>query len=238
MPVPHSVLITGTSSGIGQALAQHYLTLGSMVYGVSRKSEESLNQSAHFHWIPCDLEDSAGIESAIQNAKLPSLFNVVILNAGQLGRIQRMVEAEEEELKRLMQVHVWANQALLKTLFLREIVLHQVVGISSGAAVNGNAGWSGYSISKAAFNMWLSLFAQDYPETHFTALAPGLVDTQMQDYLCEAVNTELYPSVGRLKSARGTEAMPTPEELAPQLVELLPKLLSFNSGSFQDIRKI
>lgn len=238
MPVPYSVLITGTSSGIGLELAKYHLNEGHTVYGISRKCNDDLNDDPHFSWLQIDLEDDESIESSLSHVVLPSLFNQVILNAGQIGRIQRLVDADQDELKRLMQVHVWSNQVLLRTLFLKEIVLHQVIGISSGAAVNGSAGWSGYSISKAAFNMWLKLFAHDYPETHFCALAPGLVDTKMQDYLCDEADDLLFPSLGRIQTARGSTSMPTAADLAPSLAQAILKLKSFPSGSFQDIRSM
>lgn len=238
MPVQHSVLISGTSSGLGLELAKNYLNSGSQVWGLSRRFNEELAHFKDYHHISCDFEQESNLESILKEQQFPSMFNVIILNAGQLGNIQRLVDSDQEELKRLMQVHVWSHQALLKYLFLKEVVIHQIVGISSGASVNGSAGWSGYSISKAAFNMWLQLFAHDYPTTHFTSLAPGLIDTQMQDQLQNNSNEILFPSIAKLKESKAQGLVYTAQELAPKLINAFPKLLDFPSGSYQDIRKI
>lgn len=238
MPVQHSVLISGTSSGLGLELAKDYLNSGSQVWGLSRNLSEELSHYNDYHHISCDFENEITLETHLKEQQFPSMFNLVILNAGQLGTIQRLVDSEQEELKRLMQVHVWSHQILLKYLFLKEIVIHQIIGISSGASVNGSAGWSGYSISKAAFNMWIQLFSHDYPTTHFTALAPGLIDTQMQEQLQNNPNEAFFPSITKLKESKAQGLVWTPQELAPRLIQSFPKLLEFPSGSYQDIRKI
>ena len=241
MAKPHRVFITGVSSGLGLALCKKYLEQGSDVYGLSRKEVPELTSSIlskNFHHISCDLESEESIVKSLSQTKLPDLFNLVILNAGQVGQIRTLIDSNLKEMQRLMQVHLWANQTIMQSLIKSDILVKQVIGISSGAAVNGNQGWSGYSLSKAAFNMWISLFSQDFPETHFTALAPGLIDTKMQDYLCDEVNAKIFKSLQRIKGLRGTIKMPTPEELAPRFVELVPQLLNFKSGSFQDIRMI
>ena len=86
--------------------------------------------------------------------------------------------------------------------------------------------------------MMLKLYAAEIPDTHFCSLAPGLVDTSMQDYLCglEASYGAKFPTVARIQSARGTDGMPSPEQLAPRLLDKIGELLKEPSGSFIDIR--
>jgi hypothetical protein len=62
----------------------------------------------------------------------------------------------------------------------------------------------------------------------------------MQDYLCElpASACETYPSLGRIQAARGTDAMPAPDELAPTLLQCFEDLRSEPSGCFIDIRNL
>ena len=47
-----------------------------------------------------------------------------------------------------------------------------------------------------------------------------------------------FPSVNRLKSAKGTPAMPKPNEAAILLSEAFDKALQFESGSYIDIREL
>ena len=128
-----------------------------------------------------------------------------------------MNQAKLEDLKSSMDINLWSNQVLCQCLFRFVNDVSQLVMISSGASINGNAGWGGYSLSKATLNMLVKLWANERPGTHFTSFAPGLIDTAMQDILCEQVSAEVCPSVERLKRARGTEAMPQADEAGTQL---------------------
>ncbi len=166
-----------------------------------------------------------------------SELDLIILNAGRLGVFGDLGEAELFELKTTMQVNLWANKTLLDAVFALNIRVHQVVTISSGAAVNGNRGWSGYSISKAALNMLTQLYAKERPDTHFCALAPGVVDTAIQDELLEREPDARFPAVEVLRSKRNTTEMPKPREAALRLIEIFEKLPSLvESGDFADIR--
>ena len=229
------VLITGTSSGIGHGLAKHYCSQGAEVYGISRR--ESDIQSENFHHLSLDLLDYDAVKSEIPKfVKDVEEFDLVILNAGVLGKIQPMAKAQLSELKHTMEMNLWSQKMLLDTL-LSSTSIKTVIGISSGAGVNGNLGWSGYSLSKAALNMLIQLYAQEFKQTKFYAFAPGLVDTNMQDHLWE-VSEEKYPSVKKLHDARGTQNMPKPEEFASKFEKALPELLKMDSGKFVDIRKM
>ena len=228
------IFISGVSSGIGLALAKQYLALGAEVYGLSRRP----CPDSRVKWQACDLADLNSIES-ILGELCPNIekFDLAILNAGVLGTIQDLQDADMDELRNIMDINLWANKALIDYLCGTKET-SQVITLSSGAAVNGNRGWSGYSLSKAALNMMTSLYAKEFENTHFTAFAPGLVDTAMQDQLCSIEEVGDFSSLTRIQSARGTENMPTADELAVKLPKVFKELLNYQSGSFVDIRKM
>jgi len=232
-----SVLISGVSSGLGKALAEKYLEQGAVVYGFSRR-ECSLNNE-RFHFKQIDLEDAANLPGALYELLVDvDTLDLAVLNAGILGRISKMGDAPLAELKKCMDINLWANKILLDWLFKHMALVSQVVAISSGASVNGNKGWGGYALSKAALNMLVQLYASEFPETHFTALAPGLVDTAMQDYLCSLSSGDEFPSINRIQESRGTEKMPTAQQLSEKLAKVFDGLLLGTSGSFVDVRSI
>ena len=233
------IFITGNSSGLGRGFTRHYLRQGAEVYGCSRRGCNLQESGGRLHDIHCDLGDLESIAPAL-DALLGGVekLDLVILNAGILGAIKTMRDTTLEELRRIMDINVWSNKVILDWLLDSGMSIGQIVFISSGAAVNGSKGWGGYSLSKAALNMLARLYAHEFPATHLTALAPGLVDTPMQDYLCDpgSVNVEEFPSVQKLRDARGTANMPAPDEAAARIAAVIPELGSHPSGSFLDIR--
>ena len=233
-----TIYITGVSSGLGNGLVKVYLEQGAVVYGCSRRKPEDLvDQGLRFQKI--DLADSsAGKELLSEQIRDVSHFDVVILNAARLGKIRDMQDTPLADLRETMEINLWANKWILDTVFSQGRTVQQVVAISTGASQSGSRGWNGYSLSKAALNMLVQLYAGERPETHFTSLAPGLVDTAMQDYLTNLPEDDRYPPLEVLKAAKGTERMPDGETCARKLVDLFPRLLQLDSGSYADIRNL
>ena len=143
-----------------------------------------------------------------------------------------------EEMKQVVQVNLWANKVILDTIFKLGIPVAQVVAISSGAATTPHRGWNAYAISKAALNMMMGLYAAERPETHFCALAPGMVDTAMQDQVSEIPKDGRFPSLEMLRMAKGSPMMPKPDEVAPRLIEAMSKARKYPSGSFLDLNSL
>lgn len=86
--------------------------------------------------------------------------------------------------------------------------------------------------------MLIKLYAGEATKTHFTSLAPGLVDTPMQDYLTNLPADDRYKPLDTLKAAKGTDQMPSGEDCARKLVDVFPRLLALESGSYADVRKL
>lgn len=236
---PQRILITGVSSGLGYALATTYLEQGWKVYGVSRSYPDGLQGNPNFYFQALDLADLRYIPNALASLlSHAKKLDLVVLNAGVICPIGDMKDSRMEDLNYAMTVNVWANKVIIDTLLQRGIEVNQVVAISSGAASTGLRGWNGYAISKSALNMMIQLYAQEQPHTHFTSLAPGLVDTPMQDYISSVTNVEKFPTIARLQRLKGTAEMPSPDGAAQKLVHAFPRLMSLPSGSFTDVRKM
>ncbi len=238
--IAKTVLLTGASSGLGHAFAQTYLAAGWNVYAVSRRPPADLLDHTRLIFQPLDLSTDDEIADSIDRllANIQQV-DLAILNAGVLGRFGDLTEIPVAEMKQTMDVNLWANKLVLDGLFARGRNVTQVVMISSGASVNGNRGWNGYALSKAALNMLTKLAAAERPHTHFTAFSPGLVDTAMQDTLCTQPADPRFPSLEVLRSKRGTPEMSMPEEAARRMVPLFAELPSrTDSGAFVDVRRL
>ena len=237
MTEKNSVFITGNSSGIGLALTGEYLARGYQVYGVSRRGcplqDDALNDAQ------CDLADFDTVPPALQSllGDVMSL-DLVVLNAGVLGDIRELHATPMADIRCVMDINLWANKAVMDWLHDSDIRIGQIVFMSSGAAVNGNKGWNGYALSKAALNMMAQLYVHEFPDTHIAAFAPGLVHTRMQDDIRDHVDSTRFPSTQVLKDAIGTGLMPEPREAGRLLADAFARLPAWPSGSFLDIRSM
>ncbi len=235
-----TVLITGVSSGLGLSLTKTFLKMNWAVYGLSRTEPTPLIGHENFHFAKVDLAQAETIQGHLEKLVTGvTNFDLVILNAGIIGQFGDMTAVPLETMKAVMDVNLWSNKVILDSLMKEEITLRQVVAISSGAATSGSRGWNAYGISKAALNMLIKLYAKELPATHFCALAPGLIDSQMQEYLCGLNMREDFPTLDILKSKRSTPEMPGPDEAAEILVKCFAEIYAkVQSGEFADIRKM
>lgn len=233
------MFITGTNSGIGNALAKAYLEKGAVVYGISRRFNSRMEKYADYYHLSYDLRDVVHLKERLQeflgNA---DTLDQVILNAGTLPPINDMQDTTMEEILHVMMVNVWSNKVLLDTLIQTVAKIHQVVAISSGAAVSGSRGWNVYAISKAALNMMIKLYSKEMPEIHFTALAPGVVDTKMQELIYNQKDGDRFEIVSKLRQMRDEKIMTDPRENALQLIEAMGIVLQEESGQFIDVRDL
>jgi len=234
-----NVFITGTSSGIGNGLAREFVARGVEVFGVSRRDIPGLSSRENYHHLQIDLTDFEKVKQELPNFfSSQQQLDLVILNSGVLGKISCMCELEVEEMKSVMEINVWSNKVLLDALFRHLESIKQVVGMSTKASLHSSPGWGPYSVSKAGLNMLMKVYASEYPGTHFSAFAPGLIDSEIQETIWQIKETDKYPSVRILQQARFTDAMPTPGAVAPTLIEGMQKALQHTSGSFVDVREM
>jgi len=232
-----NVLITGTSSGIGHGLAKEFIKRSANVWGISRREVKELTTAENYYHLNLDLTNFDQVKK-----QLPKFIgglkrlDLVILNAGILGDIKWMKEIDVEEMKQVMEINVWANKVLLDILFDKFNTIKQVIGLSSKASLRSSPGWGPYSMSKAGLNMLLNIYSKEYPDTHFNAFAPGLVDTEIQETIYNIEETDKYPTIKRLQDARYTPKMPDPDNAAAMLIEGMEKALKYDNGSFVDVR--
>jgi NAD(P)-dependent dehydrogenase (short-subunit alcohol dehydrogenase family) len=233
------ILITGTSSGIGYGLAKTFLERGNQVFGISRREPGELLEMANYNHLSLDLTDTKSLLDKLPAfLKKQNSFHLVVLNSGVLGEIKLMKEVSQKEMKEVMEINVWVNKVLLDQLFSMALTIKQVVGMSSGAALRSTPGWGTYSLSKAALDMLMNIYAKEYPETHFCGFAPGLVDSEIQEYIYHMKDAEMYPSAKKLQEARYTELMPDAITAAPMLIDGMKKALQYESGSHVDVREL
>lgn len=229
--MPKNVLITGCSSGLGLALTHYYLEEGYHVFGISRRQPNITHEN--FTFKACDLTQTHLIKNNLKEfIQTIQTLDLVYLNAGMLGEIKSSFELSIEELQEVYNLNVYANKELLD--ILATIEVKTIIGLSSGAAVNGSKGWASYSLSKAGLNMLLNLYSKEMTNSILLAVAPGVVETPMTDYIRFDINDQEFPSAQRLKNGE----IQTPEQAAQRLAKVAQQSDKFESGAFIDVRDL
>lgn len=226
-----NILITGCSSGLGLALTQYYLDNDFTVYGISRNKPNIDNKNFIFKEFDLSKLDSIGTKLTPFIDEIGEI-EIVYLNAGILGDIKEMKHQAVDDIKKALDINVFANKELLDILSQQKV--SNIIAISSGAAKNGSKGWGAYSLSKATLNMLINLYSKEMLETKILAVAPGVIETPMTDVIRFDVDDSIFTSAKILKSGE----IQQPLDAAMRLDNVVKRANEFESGSFIDVRNI
>ncbi|MCR8720828.1 SDR family oxidoreductase, partial [Pseudomonas syringae] len=114
MPEPiQSVLVTGASSGIGQAIVTRLLELGLQVIGLSRRAPDL--QHPNFTWRECDLNDFAALDQAL--ADTPHID--ALIHAAGFMRTAPLGELNDADGQAMWHLHVAAASHMVNALYPR-----------------------------------------------------------------------------------------------------------------------
>ncbi len=188
--------ITGTSSGIGEALAKRALEEGHRVNGYSRRNSI---KHPHYRHQSIDLSKLSSFTQLNFNLNKEAEKLVLINNAGWLGEVKPMGKLTPEKIDQVYRVNITAP-AILTSLFLEQTENtgqeRMIINISSGAGSYPVPSWSTYCSSKAALDMLTRVTQLDQPGVKCFSIAPGIVDTEMQGEIRRLDNDD-FPEVQR-----------------------------------------
>jgi NAD(P)-dependent dehydrogenase (short-subunit alcohol dehydrogenase family) len=210
-------LITGASRGVGRAVALVFAREGAhvLLLARTRKALEEVDDQVRAHGgkatlIPLDLADGKAID-----ALGPSLYerfgrlDVLVGNAGILGRLTPLTHIPSEQWERALAVNVTANWRLIRTLdpLLRRSDAGRVIFVTSGVAHSGRAYLAPYSVSKAALDTLAKTYANETADCPIKVnlIDPGATATRMR--------AEAYPGEDQA-------TLRTPEQVTEKFVVL------------------
>lgn len=193
-------LVSGSTSGIGKAIAQQLAKDGFTVVFHSRLSviegEKLASTISNAAYIQADLSDQAQTKRLISDVlSRCGRLDVLVNNAGINAMIPHSLlkEATPEIWRNLYEVNVIAPWALIaeSEQALRNASTKEcpscIINISSHAGVRPKGASIPYAASKAALNHVTQLLALTLsPDIRVNAIAPGLVDTPMTESWVEA----------------------------------------------------
>ncbi|HLY08462.1 MAG TPA: SDR family oxidoreductase [Planctomycetota bacterium] len=149
MSTKKSILITGTSSGIGKACADHLTRRGHQVFGASRTPPAV---AGPIPWISMDVTDDRSVQEGVEDVvRRAGRLDVVVNNAG-MGFLGAIEDTSIEEAKRLFEVNLFGVLRVCRAALpvMRRQGSGRIVNISSIGGVLGLPFEGLYSASKFA----------------------------------------------------------------------------------------
>ena len=227
-------IITGTSSGIGHELCKLLLeNPNNKIIGISRTQNIEHTNYNHF---ALDLNNI----SEIENIEFPKWIDAeqisLIHNAGWIGPIQKIGNQElgaiaSAYIINLVAPAILSNQfiSMYKSSKAQKVIL----SISSGAAHTAIGGWSTYCSSKAGLDMLSKCIDEEYQEIINLSIAPGKVDTPMQNEIRFA-DVKAFPRLGEFQKYYKEGELKDAKEVALKYKKILQnpkKFLQLNRVS-------
>ncbi len=180
-------IVTGSSSGIGQAIAETLTARGVRVVVNSSKSKEkgkavadSLEGAVYFHGSVTD--DNFGTDIVQLAIEKYGRLDILVNNAGTTRVIAHsdLQAATTEIWREIFDVNVFGTWSLIRAAqeALEAGPGGQILNITSLAGIRQTGSSIPYATSKAALNHLTKLLAASLaPKVRVNAVAPGLVDT-------------------------------------------------------------
>jgi len=194
------VIITGASSGIGEAIAREFAFNGSKVV-LAARSEEKLSQivrellSDHYDamFVKTDVSIEGDCKKLIEKTiQKHGTVDILVNNAG-ISMRANFLDVDLKVLQRLMDVNFWGTVYCTK--YALPYLIERkgsLVGVSSVAGFHGLPGRTGYSASKFAIHGFLETIRIENLKKglHVMIIAPGFTSTEIRKHALTAFGDE------------------------------------------------
>ncbi|MEI6349752.1 MAG: SDR family oxidoreductase [Verrucomicrobiota bacterium] len=254
-----NALITGSSQGLGKAIAEHFLREGANVVLCARSEKElsatcdELAEKFPAQKVfakPCDVSDEAQVNELVAFTlhELGSL-QTLVLNAGVYGPMGPTESVSLDDWRQAVDINLFG--VLLPS---RTVIPHfkstgqgKIVILSGGGATSPLPNISAYAASKAAVIRLMETLAEELRCFHVdvNAIAPGALATRFVDEVLAAGPEKVGPAFFE-KNKAWKENGATPLELGASLAVYLAsaesdgitgKLISAQWDLWKDLQK-
>lgn len=181
MSQPRKVLVTGTSRGLGRAIAEHLLTRGDQILGCSR-GEGSITHANYFH-VEADVRDEGNVSQllGVARERLGGL-DVLINNAG-VGRMLPLALTPLGTVQNILSTNFLGVFLLMHgaTRLLRKSTAGRIINFTTVAVPLRLEGEAIYAASKAAVEMLTRVAAKELGPMGITcnAIGPSPIRTDL-----------------------------------------------------------
>lgn len=197
------IFISGTSKGIGRALAEHFLEQGYRVSGCAR-SNSDLNHEHYFHY-KCDMLDGTALSTTVRHAISQAGPVYALINNAGMASMNHFLTTPDTSAKNIFDLNVLAA-ARLTQLVSKSMVRNgggRIVNFSSVAVALRLEGESVYAASKAAIESLTRTLAKELSPYKITVncIAPTPIQTDLikavpKDKIDSLVNQQAIKRLG------------------------------------------
>jgi NAD(P)-dependent dehydrogenase (short-subunit alcohol dehydrogenase family) len=231
-----SILITGSSKGIGKSIAHQSALMGANVIISSRKLDacemtakeinDDIGREVAFP-IACNIAEDEQLKYLVDKTiETLGSIDTLICNAATNTFMGSMLDMDINQFDKVMHNNIRSNQLLCNMCLPHMIEKNDgsIIIISSIAAIKGSAFLGAYNISKAADVMIVKNIAAEFGHKNIRAnsIAPGLVKTDFAKGLWE--NPDI---LNKVLESNPMRRIGEPDEIAGAAI-----LLSSNAGSY------
>ena len=228
--------ITGTSKGIGYNLAIQLLDNdNNYVFGISRSN--SINH-INFSHISIDFSNIDRVRNF--EFTLPENTSKIILinNAGIIGEIKQIGKLNNDSIVDTYNINTISPSILMNKFvskFQNVDVEKIILNISSGAGRHSISSWATYCATKSALDMFSQVIYDEQKQikkefaVKIYSIAPGIVDTPMQNKIREATNDD-FSIVNQFIDYKEKGLLTSPVEVAEKLISFLN-----NSNKYKEV---
>lgn len=195
-------LITGSTRGIGLAIAQEFLAAGAKVILNGRgdlPAEVAANLFGDFQYVAGDLGTDEGI-AQVAHAALAAYGQIDILvnNAG-ITRDKLLLGMKPADFDAVLAVDLRAPMLLTQLVFKKMLKQRAgvVINLASVVGLHGNAGQANYAAAKAGLVGFTKTLAREGAArgVRANAIAPGMIDSAMTQALSEKIQAQLIAEI-------------------------------------------